>query len=236
MKKNYRTLLCFLGLWFLVGQSDLWAQVNDATVVYQQEAISTQTFDATVWKKTSKNMKFSTKPQVKKLPKQVDTPAPTSRANSSTIFSARTLLFLLAVMLLIFVIYKAVAGNVILINKPIERRQPIALQDIETNLQEADVESFLAQSLKQKNYRLTIRLYYLTIIKELAAKGLIDWQKDKTNGQYLRELRQKKYPQLKAFRRVTRVFEYVWYSNTTFDSGQFEEVRIDFNNLLQSIK
>jgi hypothetical protein len=32
------------------------------------------------------------------------------------------------------------------------------------------------------------------------------------------------------------MFEYVWYSNMAFDGGQFEEVRIDFNNLLQSIK
>ncbi|MGH1336273.1 MAG: DUF4129 domain-containing protein [Aureispira sp.] len=238
MKINYQTLICCLGLWFLLGQSALWAQENDATALYQQEQVGTQTFDATVWTKTSKDMKFSTKPQVKKIPKQVNSaPTPVNRqANPNTVFSARSLLLLVAVLLLIFVIYRAVAGNAILINKPIERRQPVALKDIETNLQEADVEGFLAQSLKQKDYRLAIRLYYLAIIKELSAKGLIDWKRDKTNGQYLRELRKQNYPQLKAFRGVTRVFEYVWYSNMTFDGGQFEEVRIDFNNLLQSIK
>lgn len=237
MKLNYQTILCCLGLWFLLGQTALWAQENDATKLYQQEQVGAQTFDATVWKKTAKDMKFSTKPQVKKVPKRVDTPIPEpARANSATVFSARSLLLFIAILLLIFVIYKAVAGNAILINKPIERRQPVALKDIEANLQEADVESFLTQSLKDKDYRLAIRLYYLAIIKEMAAKGLIDWKRDKTNGQYLRELRQKQYPELKAFRGVTRVFEYVWYSNMTFDSGQFEEVRIDFNNLLQSIK
>lgn len=237
MKINYQTLLCCLGLWFLLGQSALWAQDNDATALYQQEQMATKTFDASVWKKTSKEMKFSSKPQVKKIPKQVDAPTPIeTTANPNTVFSARSLLVLIAVLLLIFVIYKAVAGNAILINKPIERRQPIALQDIESNLQEADVEGFLAQSLQEKDYRLAIRLYYLAIIKELSAKGLIDWKRDKTNGQYLKELRRKEYPKLKDFRGVTRVFEYVWYSNMAFDGGQFEEVRIDFNNLLQSIK
>ncbi|MFK7799277.1 MAG: DUF4129 domain-containing protein [Aureispira sp.] len=237
MKINYQILLCCLTLWLLLGQSVVRAQENDATQSYQQERLRTQVFDANVWQKTAKDMKFSTKPQVKKIPKQVNNSTPIQpRTNPSTVFSARSLLLFIAVLLLIFVIYKAVAGNAILINKPIEHRRPIALKDIETNLQEADVEGFLAQSLQQKDYRLAIRLYYLAIIKELAAKGIIDWKRDKTNGQYLRELRRKQYPQLKAFKSVTRVFEYVWYSNMAFDSGQFEEVRIDFNNLLQSIK
>lgn len=237
MKINYQTLLCCLGLWLLLGQSVLWAQENDATQSYQKERLRTQVFDAKVWQNTAKDMKFSTKPQVKKVPRQVNNSTPIqTTTNRSTVFSARSLLLFIAVLLLIFVIYKAVAGNAILINKPIEHRRPIALKDIETNLQEADVESFLAESLQQKDYRLAIRLYYLAIIKELAAKGFIDWKRDKTNGQYLRELRRKQYPQLKAFKSVTRVFEYVWYSNMAFDGGQFEEVRIDFNNLLQSIK
>ncbi len=237
MRINYQTLLCCLGLLFLLSQA-LWAQENDATALYQEQPISAQTFDASIWKNTSKDMKFSTKTKVKKVPKRVDsTPMPVNNeVDQTTVFSARTLLLLLAMVLLVFVIYRAVAGNAILINKPIERRQPIALKDIETNLQEADVESFLAQALRDKDYRLAIRLYYLAIIKELSAKGLIEWKRDKTNGQYLRELRKKKYPQVSAFKGVTRVFEYVWYSNMAFDGGQFEEVRIDFNNLLQSIK
>jgi hypothetical protein len=195
MRMNFQTILCCIGLWFLLGQG-AWAQENDATARYRNQPLQTQTFDASVWQKTAKDMNFSTQPSIKKVPKRTNNQqaGPIAPANRNEVFSARSLLLLLATVLLIFVIYKAVAGNAILINKPIERRQPVALKDIETNLQEADVEGFLAQSLKEKDYRLAIRLYYLAIIKELAAKGMIDWKRDKTNGHYLRELRRKKYP------------------------------------------
>lgn len=127
-------------------------------------------------------------------------------------------------------------GDAVLVNKEVKRRKPVTLAEIETNLQEADVEGFLKQALADKDYRLAIRLYYLAIIKELSAKGVIEWKKDKTNGHYMRELRSKNHPKLKDFRAVTRIFEYVWYSNMAFDGGQFEEVRINFKDLLASIK
>ena len=50
------------------------------------------------------------------------------------------------------------------------------------NLKEADIDSFLDDALRNQDYRLTVRLMYLNIIKSLANKELINWKIDKTNG------------------------------------------------------
>jgi hypothetical protein len=202
-----------------------------------------KTFDANQWNGLTDGLKYNQLPKAKKIKKQ--NPSEDLQNNFSPnpitdpiIFNefAQWVLILLAVFLLAFVVYKAVVGDTILINKQIQRTTTPTLKDIETNLHEADVESFLEKALNEKKYRLAIRLYYLAIIKELSVKGAIVWKKDKTNGHYLRELRSHKHPKLKEFSNLTRIFEYVWYSDMDFERGQFQEVRIDFKELLTAIK
>jgi hypothetical protein len=243
--KKYSIYICLI-LFFVLGfATDFYA--NDATRAYQNENLRVKKFDKAEWRASAKGMKFSKNPNAKKKKKKQATdntngtgtiapPEPREPSTFSFKDFAQTLLIIIAVIILAFVIFKVVAGDAILVNKEVKRRKPVTLEEIETNLQEADVEGFLKQALLDKDYRLAIRLYYLAIIKELSAKGVIEWKKDKTNGHYMRELRNKKHPKLKDFRAVTRIFEYVWYSNMAFDGGQFEEVRINFKDLLASIK
>jgi len=242
--KKY-TLYIGLILLFVLGfATDFYA--NDATEAYQSEDLKVKKVDKKKWKASIDGMKFSKKPKAKKKKKKEETKTSgtgntgrqESREPSSSSFKsfAQTILIFLAVIILAFVIFKVVVGDAILVNKEVKRRRPVSLAEIETNLEEADVEAFLKQALLDKDYRLAIRLYYLAIIKELSAKGAIEWKKDKTNGHYMSELRSKNHPKLKDFRAVTRIFEYVWYSDMVFDGGQFEEVRINFKDLLASIK
>lgn len=243
--KKYSIYISLILLFVLGFATNFYA--NDATRAYQSESLKVKKIDQSDWKASAGDMKFSKKPKAKKKKKKKETnnengtgdntpPEPREPSTFSFKSFAQTTLIFLAVIVLAFVIFKVVAGDAILVNKEVKRRKPVTLAEIETNLQEADVEGFLKQALADKNYRLAIRLYYLAIIKELSAKGVIEWKRDKTNGHYMRELRSKNHPKLKDFRAVTRIFEYVWYSNMTFDGGQFEEVRINFKDLLASIK
>lgn len=240
MNVQLKHIFFCLGLIFcLAGQS----YANDATDAYQKEALNTEAFDAKTWQSASDGMQYSRKPKAKKKRKRRPSsngtpPRPIDPPNPGISFRdfAQTVLIFLAVLVLAFVIFKAVAGDAILVNKEVTRRKPVTLSEIETNLHEADVEGFLKQSLEQEDYRLAVRLYYLAIIKELSIKGAIEWKKDKTNGHYLREMRKSKHPSFQAFKNVTRIFEYVWYSNMNFDGGQFEEVRVNFKDLLATIK
>ena len=229
-----------LVLWSLAALPSQ-AQDNDATKAYQAQPLVTNNgFDNATWQSKTKNLRYTVRAQSTVIrPQQVNNPPPPSGRRVNQIDGkalARTLLFLLGLILVVFVLYRLIGGNAVLTNRGIERRKPVRLEDIETNLQEADVESFLDKAIREGQHRLAIRLYYLAIIKQLAQKGYIQWKKEKTNGQYLRELRQRQYPKTKDFRDATRIFERVWYSTLPFDGGQFKEVRLNFDNLLNTLK
>jgi hypothetical protein len=242
IKKYIKYCFFLMTLWLLLVPSTSLS-ANDATDGYKIEKLNTKKFDTQTWKDVSANMKYAKKKKVEKKPKKVNpstgranTPRPTSGPPMSFRDFAQGVLIFLAVILLAFVIFKAVAGDAILSNKQVGRKTPISLEEIETNLEEADVEGFLKQALTNKDHRLAIRLYYLAILKELSLKRAIIWKKDKTNGHYMNEMRRSKHSKLQDFRTVTRIFEYVWYSDAQFDSGQFEEVRTDFKKLLTALK
>ena len=241
--KDFFKYICLAGLFFFSCCALAFAD-NDETKVYLKEKINIKPFDGNRWDGLAKDLKYNKFPKAKKIKKTNSQENTQNNFSPEPIFDAVTfeefaqwLLILLTVFILAFVVYKAVVGDAIIVNKQIHRtKAPTSLREIETNLHEADVEGFLKEALKEKKFRLAIRLYYLAIIKQLSVKRAIVWKKDKTNGHYLRELRAHKHPKLKEFRNVTRIFEYVWYSNMDFDGGQFQEVRIDFKELLTAIK
>ena len=87
-----------------------------------------------------------------------------------------------------------------------------------------DFTTRLAEAEAAGNYRLAVRLGYLQLLKHLADGGLIDWQPDKTNQTYVRELAPR--PALQAgFREITRQFEYVWYGELPLTAGLYAQVR-----------
>lgn len=108
------------------------------------------------------------------------------------------------------------------------------LENIEDNLHESDLERALRLALDAQDYRLAIRIYYLTIIKELSLKDFIKWKRDKTNGQYVREMLEK--PGGNAFRALTISFERAWYSNETIMRSHFDALNPQFQSFINSIK
>lgn len=85
----------------------------------------------------------------------------------------------------------------------------------------------IAESVRNRNYRLAVRLYYLKILKDLSDRDLIHWQLDKTNHAYVHELEK---TALKAeFERITSQFEYVWYGHFSLNEPQFATLRAEFD-------
>ncbi|AII52990.1 DUF4129 domain-containing protein [Hymenobacter sp. APR13] len=86
------------------------------------------------------------------------------------------------------------------------------------------------------NYRLAVRLGYLQVLKQLTDQGLIRWQPDKTNHDYLFELPPGPLPD--AFRELTRQFDYVWYGEqddlTPGHYAQARATRLAFQQLLST--
>ncbi len=111
----------------------------------------------------------------------------------------------------------------------------VNIRNVEENLHKSDMEILIDQSLADKNYMMAIRLYYLWAIKELSNKKLIKWKRDKTNRDYIREMR--KTDLNKSFREVTRIFERVWYGQQEqLDQSDYLPIQKKLNDFVQQVK
>jgi len=106
--------------------------------------------------------------------------------------------------------------------------------NLDQYLHETDLDRFLRDALSKGNYALAVRLYYLQIIKDLSEKQAIRWGREKTNRDYLREMR----PHLlyDSFRVATRAFERVWYGNQRVTADEYALMEPDFKSLLDKIR
>jgi hypothetical protein len=90
----------------------------------------------------------------------------------------------------------------------------------EEDINSIKFESELEKAIRLKNYKLAVRIMYLEVLKNLNDKQLIDWKKNKTNLDYVREI---KNVDLKPdFRQITNSFDYVWYGNFNIDNSTFQ--------------
>lgn len=106
----------------------------------------------------------------------------------------------------------------------------ITLDNLDAYIHETDLERFLREALDQNNYALAIRLYFLQIIKDLSQNGSIHWSKEKTNRDYLREMRS--HPLAVPFQQTILTFERVWYGNMNLTRSEFDRLAPAFKQLL----
>ncbi|UYZ63340.1 DUF4129 domain-containing protein [Hymenobacter weizhouensis] len=114
------------------------------------------------------------------------------------------------------------------------RRAALSYDTETEDLHALQLDALLAQAETERNYRLAVRLGYLQVLRQLSDTGLIRWQPDKTNHDYLFELPAGPLPE--AFRELTRQFEYVWYGEqedlTTDDYERVRATRLAFQRRL----
>jgi hypothetical protein len=89
----------------------------------------------------------------------------------------------------------------------------------------------LERAIKEKNYKIATRLYYLLIIQKLAEKKEIVWSKEKTNREYTNELR--RFSALADFRQVTLIYEKAWFGKELTTQDEFERFQPLFDSLIQ---
>jgi hypothetical protein len=75
-----------------------------------------------------------------------------------------------------------------------------------------------------------VRILYLSTIQQLNSTGLILWKKDKTNKDFLREMR--KHSNYKTFRDITLAYEIVWYGDRQIELQQFTSLKNIVDNFL----
>jgi hypothetical protein len=103
---------------------------------------------------------------------------------------------------------------------------------VEENIKQVDFDKLINKSLKENNYRLATRYLYLKSLKSLAHKKTIEWHFDKTNSDYINEIKDIKLKGL--FKRVSYIYDYVWYGEFPIDEASFNKNKDDFNQLIKT--
>jgi hypothetical protein len=103
---------------------------------------------------------------------------------------------------------------------------------VEENIEQIDFDKLINTSLKENNYRLATRYLYLKCLKSLANKKTIEWHFDKTNSDYINEIKDLKLKRL--FKRVSYIYDYVWYGEFPIDEASFNKNKDDFKQLIKT--
>ena len=102
------------------------------------------------------------------------------------------------------------------------------------NIDQINFDELIENYIQSKQYKLAIRYLFLKSLKLLADNGLIEINKNKTNQQYLSEIKNRQVAL--TFRNASIGFEWIWYGDFQVDDELMKSSRNDFNNLFGLIK
>ncbi|MGB5944142.1 MAG: DUF4129 domain-containing protein [Leeuwenhoekiella sp.] len=121
------------------------------------------------------------------------------------------------------------SGSPLIGNKPGE----VILSSEQEIIENKDIQQLIDEALAQKNYRLAVRYSYLLILQKLSQKEIINWQVQKTNHDYVYEI---KDDSLKTqFAKVTRIYDFIWYGNFEVDDSAFAKAKQEFTKLTTAL-
>ncbi len=143
----------------------------------------------------------------------------------------RYLVAVIILLLAIFLIYKARFKGLFISDKTNLSNNQFAYAT--ENINEKNLEIKLQNAIKDSNFRLAIRFYYILLLKNLDSKNLIQWEIDKTNKDYRYELKDKSI--YENFNSLSNLYEYSWYGNFAISEYSFNDYKNSFDLLLKKV-
>ena len=91
----------------------------------------------------------------------------------------------------------------------------------------------IKDAVKQENYRKAMRFLYIKFLKVLVDNELIEWEINKTNKDYRKEMKKSKFFSL--FKYLTLVYEYAWYGEFEINKTQYNNYLKDYNKVFKEL-
>ena len=92
------------------------------------------------------------------------------------------------------------------------------------DIADVDLGTRLRAALDRGDHREAVRVRYLLLLQALDASGALAWRRDKTNRQYVAEVRASRPDRAATFARATRVFDAVWYGERPVPPALYAEL------------
>lgn len=114
------------------------------------------------------------------------------------------------------------------------QKPSVLLSEDEKIIQREDISELIQNALKTKNYRLAVRYYYLLILRKLRENELIEYQFQKTNEEYLTEIKPAVLNE--QFKNITRIYDFIWYGDFPVTETEFKKAEIAFQRIQTTLK
>jgi len=111
--------------------------------------------------------------------------------------------------------------------------QEVFLSEEQEIIEHKNIEALIKEALENGDLRLAVRYYYLLILRELKNHQLINYEQEKTNEDYLKEI--KSSPLSNSFEKLTHLYDFIWYGNFSINPQQYKTAEEDFLTLKQQI-
>ena len=132
--------------------------------------------------------------------------------------------WILAIGLFVYLVYRLFLSNSSFLSRT---RKNVASDLTVVGEENAnDPDSLLRNAIRSDNYRLAVRYLYLQSLKRLSEKKFIEINTNKTNYEYVNEMRKHKFAN--EFASLTLQYEYVWYGEYPLDERLFEQIQGGF--------
>lgn len=146
---------------------------------------------------------------------------------------AKIICIILVVALLTFLIIQLTRAR---IKSAKIKLQPVSAEiptNLDEDLPESDLERYLRLALEKSDFKTAVRVLFLMSIQKMNELELIRWKKDKTNRDYLNEIRP--LPYYGDFRELTLIYEVVWYGERNLIKTEFDQVKGAFDQYRQKL-
>jgi hypothetical protein len=101
------------------------------------------------------------------------------------------------------------------------------------DLMETDFSGLINRTENATDYRLAVRYYYLWLLQQLATRGFIKWNNDKTNTDYYYEIYDSR---IRAdFKYLSYVYDYIWYGEFELDNESYLKAKNAFRKTINTL-
>jgi hypothetical protein len=90
-----------------------------------------------------------------------------------------------------------------------------------------DYAQSITEAESEGRYRDALRFHFLYTLKMMADRGIIAWNRTKTNVDYAREL--SSHPLAGPFAQVRRIYEYAWYGEFAVSEADYQSLQPYFS-------
>jgi hypothetical protein len=110
----------------------------------------------------------------------------------------------------------------------------LKIVESEEDIDKINFDELITMAIDSKQYKLAVRYLFLKSLKLLSERGLIELRNNKTNHQYLSELKNNQIADV--FRTTTSRFEWIWYGDFPVNEEIVKSSQNDFEKLFVLIK